>query len=320
MKDGRQLLPPMAALNSFVAAARHGSFSRAGTQVGLTQSAVSRQVALLEAWLQTPLFDRLGRRVVLNEAGRAYADQVRPALDRIRAATEQALMHGAGWELSIAVLPSFGMRWLAPRLPELTARHPELIVNFAARSLPVDLADEGFDAAIHFGTAEGAGDAPLFLFREQAVVVGAPAWLAEHRIEAPADLLGKPLLFQTSRPQAWNRWFAGCGMTGLAPLRGPTFEHFLMLAQAAAAGAGVALIPRFLIEPELAEGTLVAPFAQTLETDEAYYLVRRPGWESHRALARFSDWIAACAARQFGAVELGMPARCDHLHLKVPSR
>jgi DNA-binding transcriptional LysR family regulator len=281
----------MAALNSFVAAARHGGFSRAGEQVGLTQSAVSRQVAILEEWLQTPLFDRKGRRVTLNAAGQAYADQVRPALDRIRAATGQLLHQKGGHELTVATLPSFGMRWLAPRLPDLTARHPEMTVNFAARAFPFDLRDEGFDAAIHFGKPDWPDASHLFLFREEAVVVAAPQWLIENAIREPRDLIGKPLLFQSSRPTAWNKWFACCGITALPPMRGAMFEHFLMLAQAAAAGAGVALIPRFLIDPEIQVGALAMPFDQSLSTEDAYYLVRRQGWENHSALVQFGEWI-----------------------------
>lgn len=295
MSEDRRLLPPMAALNSFVAAARHGSFSHAAQHVGLTQSAVSRQVAILEDWLQTQLFDRSGRRVTLNAAGQAYADQVRPALDRIRAATEHALRQTSGHELTVATLPSFGMRWLAPRLPDLTARHPEMTVNFAVRSFPFDLREEGFDAAIHFGRADWPDVSHLFLFREEAVVVGAPRWFAEHGIREPRDLLHEQLLFQSSRISAWSRWFDLYDVPHGA-LTGPHFEHFLMLAHAAAAGTGAALIPRFLIQPELDAGTLIAPFAKTLAGDEAYYLVRRTGWENHSALVNFGTWLVAQAA------------------------
>ncbi len=298
MSEGRKFLPPMAALNSFVAAARHGSFSRAGEQVGLTQSAVSRQIAILEEWLQAPLFDRRGRRVELNAAGRAYLEQVRPALDRIRSATEHALRQTEGRELTIATLPSFGMRWLAPRLPALTALHPDIMVNLAVRSFSFDLRDEGFDAAVHFGKPDWPDASHLFLFREEVVVVAGPQWIADNAIREPADLIGKPLLFQTSRPAAWNKWFAGCGIADLPPIKGPMFEHFLMLAQAAAAGAGAALIPRFLIAPELQSGVLAAPFAQVMSSEDAYYLVRRQGWERHEALVQFGEWMQAQAKVQ----------------------
>ena len=292
MNNSRKLLPSMSALNCFVAAARTGSFSRAGEELGLTQSAVSRQIALLEDWLQTALFDRHGRRVSLNSDGRSYLDQVRPALDRIRSATEQAVNRTGGRELNIATLPSFGMRWLAPRLPDLTARFPDLTVNFAARSFPFDLQVESFDAAIHFGQPDWPAASHLFLFREQVVAVCSPDWLAENPLAEPQDLIDKPLLFQTSRRNAWNRWSASHGIADLPMLKGPLFEHFLMLAQAAASGAGVALIPRFLIAPELAQGSLVMPFDHVLESEDAYYLVRRADWEANAGVVRFSDWIA----------------------------
>jgi DNA-binding transcriptional LysR family regulator len=299
----RRLLPSMAALNSFAAAARLGGFSRAGDEVGLTQSAVSRQIALLEAWLQTPLFDRAGRRVTLNAEGRAYAEEITPALERIARATARLAARRSTNELSIATLPSFGMRWLAPRLPRLTARHPELVVNFAARSFPFAFADESFDAAIHFGRADWPGASHDFLFRETALPVCSPDWLATHPIATPADVLGKPLLFQSSRRDAWARWLCAAGVEAKSVPSGPVFEHFLMLAQAAAAGAGLALIPSFLIEPELAAGTLVCPAPVPLVTDEAYYLVCPEAAEGNAALTRFRAWIAEEAGAETGVEE-----------------
>jgi DNA-binding transcriptional LysR family regulator len=290
----------MGALNSFAAAARLGSFSRAGDEVGLTQSAVSRQIALLEEWLRTPLFDRAGRRVTLNAEGRVYAEEIAPALDRIARATARLAGGRSTNELSIATLPSFGMRWLAPRLPRLTARHPELVVNFAARSFAFDFADESFDAAIHFGRADWPRATHDFLFRETALPVCSPEWLAVHPITTPADVLGKPLLFQSSRRDAWTRWLRAAGVDAPASLSGPVFEHFLMLAQAAAAGVGLALIPSFLIEPELAAGTLVCPAPVPLITDEAYYLVTPEAAEGNAALARFRTWLVAEAGAEAG--------------------
>ncbi len=296
MSNERRLLPPIGALNSFAAAARHGSFSLAGEDVGLTQSAVSRQIALLEDWLQTPLFDRKGRRVTLNADGRTYADEIIPALDRIRRATGRLAGRRPDNALAVATLPSFGMRWLAPRLPGLTAEHPELVVDFAARSFPFAFADEDFDAAIHFGRPDWPGATHEYLFRETAIPVCSPAWLAEHPVASAADLLGRPLLFQSSRRTAWARWFAAAGIERAEVPAGPTFEHFLMLAQAAAAGSGVALIPSFLIGPELATGTLVRPIDLPLTTDEAYYLVYPEAIEPGAALRHFRDWILREAA------------------------
>jgi DNA-binding transcriptional LysR family regulator len=279
-------------LIAFEAAVRRGGFSRAGEEIGLTQSAVSRQIAQLEDWLQTPLFDRIGRRVRLNEAGRAYADDLLPALDSIRRATARASARPSQTALRVATLPSFGMRWLAPRLPQLTARYPDLVIDFAARSQPFDFGHEDFDAAVHFGVAADWPDVTMdFLFREEAVPVCAPGWLASHPLREPADLLHAPLLSQISRRDAWARWLTMAGVDASGLAQGPAYEHFLMLAQACAAGAGVALIPSFLIRPELEAGTLVIPFARPLSTEQAYYLVYPAGAPGAGPLAQFRDWM-----------------------------
>ena len=291
MKD-RKLLPPMGALHCFVAAARHGNFSRAGEEIGLTQSAVSRQIALLEDWLGASLFHRAGRRVRLSAAGQAYLDELAPALERIARASAAARAPAGPRELSIATLPSFGMRWLAPRLGSLSERHPGLIVNFTARAQPFDLAAERFDAAIHYGRADWPGAEHVFLFREQAIAVCAPALADRHAAADPAQLADWPLLYQALRPSAWADWLRGQGQTVRLRPGGAVFDQFLMMAQAAVAGAGIALIPRFLIEPELAAGTLVSPFAHVLETDQAYYLVHRRG-DPGPALRPFIAWLVA---------------------------
>lgn len=287
----RRLLPPIGALASFAAAARHDSFSRAGEEVGLTQSAVSRQIAVLEDWLQLTLFRRNGRRVELTAEGRAYADAIGPALDRIRAATANAIAKRPDSELSIATLPSFGMRWLAPRLPGLTARYPDIVINIAARSFPFDFAEEAFDAAIHFGLPDWPGAAHDLLFREEAIPVCSPARLAAQPIERPEDMLRWPLLVQSSRLGAWAQWFRLAGLDTVPPPPSGTFEHFLMLAQAAAAGGGIALIPRFLIQPELATGALVSPLPIPLSSEDAYYLVYPESRAAMPALRNVRDWL-----------------------------
>jgi LysR family glycine cleavage system transcriptional activator len=288
----RKLLPPMAALHSFSAAARHGSFSKAAEEVGLTQSAVSRQVAHLEEWLGLALFDRTGRRVALNVQGEAYAAAIAPALDVIRRATAKALAPSSDRTVNLATLPSFGMRWLAPRLPQLTRRHPDLLVNFAARTDEFDFALEPFDAAIHFGRPNWPGVEHDLLFRERSIPVVAPHLIEHYGLEKPADLARLPLLTQSFRQDAWARWFDLAGVSPRPQMRGgPDFAHFLMLAQAAAAGAGAALIPSFLIEPELASGALVQAFDLPMSGQEAYYLVYPPGRRDSPGFRQLRDWI-----------------------------
>lgn len=292
-EQGRKLLPPMAALNSFAAAARHGSFSRAALEIGLTQSAVSRQIAALEDWLQTSLFHRSGPRVALTDEGALYAEAVAPALRAIRQATARALARPLDTGISIATLPSFGMRWLAPRLGRLTQQLPELVVNVSARTDEFDFADEAFDAAVHFGAPTWPDVEHDRLFGERTLAVVAPALLARHPVLAPVDFLGLPLLAQTERHRGWAIWFAAAGVDLPARRPIPTFEHFLMLAQAAVAGAGAALIPSFMIEDELARGLLVAPIDFTVPTDDAYYLVYPRARLDNPHFRAFRDWMIA---------------------------
>jgi DNA-binding transcriptional LysR family regulator len=294
-EHARRLLPPMAALHSFMAAARHESFSRAAGDVGLTQSAISRQISTLEDWLQTSLFDRNGRRVRLSTEGRAYADAIGPALAAIRVATARVMAEPAEAALRIATLPTFGMRWFAPRLGRLTRDMPDLVIEFAARSHEFDFAEEDFDAAIHYGLPTWPGAEHDLLFRERAIPVMAPRLLEEHDVASPRDLLQFALLAQAERRNAWRLWFQQMAVPVDRMIKGPTFEHFLMLAQAAVAGAGIALLPSFMIEPELASGALVCPFDEAVIGEAAYYLVYPAERLNNPRFAQLREWILAAA-------------------------
>jgi len=294
MKD-RRLLPPTAMLAAFETAARLGSISRAAEALNLTQSAVSRQIAHLESWLGARLFERHGRRITLNPRGASYAADIAPALAQIRRATAPFIHPPENRVIALATLPSFGMRWLAPRLPGLTARHGDLVVNITARADIFDLATQGFDAAIHVGDQDWPGARHDWLFREQVVPVVAPA-LAQG-IHAPRDLLRLPLLVQSERADAWDRWFAHAEVAGAAPAPQASFSHFLMLAQAVVAGGGAALLPSFLIREELASGTLVTPLDLPMDETRAYYLVWPEGQDASPSFAAFRAWMLEEAAR-----------------------
>lgn len=296
-RRSRRLLPPVTALASFEAAAKYESFSKAGTDVGLTQSAISRQIRLLEDWLQLPLFRRVGRGVELTAQGSAYAEAIAPALNKIRAATAQAIDRRPDHQLNIATLPSFGMRWFMPRLTNFAARHPDIVIDVAARSYAFDFKSEQFDGAIHFGFPDWPDASHDFLFREEAVPVCSPDRLAQFPINNAADVLGWPLLSQTSRPSAWTEWFHSNGVDAEIPTPVATIEHFLMLSQAAVAGSGIALIPKFLIVPELESGVLTSPLPHSFYSEKAYYFVYPETNDIKPALAQLRDWLLLEATR-----------------------
>ncbi|WEK42006.1 MAG: LysR substrate-binding domain-containing protein [Candidatus Sphingomonas colombiensis] len=289
--DRRQTLPPMTMLHSFAAAVRYGNFTRAGAEIGLTQSAVSRQIAGLEHWLGRALFDRIGRRIRLNEAGHAYAQAILPALDMIRRATGAVLEEGSDIRvIELAALPSFATRWLAPRLALLQQAAPGVILNVTSRSDEFDFATEHFDAAIHYGLPNWPDVEHRFLFRERCVPVLAPAMLERHGVRAPADILKLPLLAHSWRSDAWSLWTKACGLPP-PPRKIPIFSNFMTLAEAVIAGAGAALIPSFMIEPEIESGRLISPFDIALEDEKAYYCVFPPDRKRNPTFARFLEWL-----------------------------
>ncbi|WP_230530000.1 LysR family transcriptional regulator [Microvirga roseola] len=290
----RGFLPNIGNLLAFEATARHGSVSRAAEELSLTQSAVSRQIQQLEDSLGVSLFSRSRQRVVLTDVGRMYAANVRTTLTELADATHQAIaLSGTSGVLNLATLPTFGTRWLIPRIPEFFAQHPDATVNFGVRLVPFDFAAEPFDAAIHFGQPHWPGAVCEWLRNEEAVPVCSPAYREREGIRSPQDLTRATLLQQSTRPTAWAQWFGGIGIEVGNALRGPRFEQFAMVAQAAMAGLGAALIPHFLIADELASGRLEILFPQSLVSGGAYYLVY-PEHKAEAPLVRsFRDWVIA---------------------------
>ncbi|KQT85625.1 LysR family transcriptional regulator [Aurantimonas sp. Leaf443] len=291
MALSRRFLPSMSLLSAFEAAARLESFTAAAGELSLTQSAVSRQIRALEEMLGAELFVRERQTVRLTLAGETYAQEVREALRRISTATLGFRANPRGGTLNLAILPTFGTRWLAPRLPQFLAAHPGITINLTTRLAPFDFGLETVDAAIHFGGPDWPGAELQLLMSETVMPACSPAFLAAHRFESPADLAAAPLLHLVSRPDAWERWFAAMGIAA-DPLQGMLFDQFATAAQAAMAGLGIALLPRFLIEAELSRGDLVAAIDGPMESAERYYLAWPLARASHPPLRAFRAWLA----------------------------
>ncbi|MGX9964126.1 LysR substrate-binding domain-containing protein [Roseomonas sp. F4] len=289
----RRHVPPVAALQAFEACARHLSVSRAAEELRLTQSAVSRQLAGLEDLLGLRLFQRVRQRLVITAAGAAYAPRVRVSLARLEGATLELLAHrGAGGTLNLAISPTFGARWLVPRLPAFRAAHPGVMLNFrnyTTRLRPLDFAAEDVDAAIMMSETPPEGVVSHRLVEDARLPVCAAALAA--RLREPADLAGHMLIQQTTQPQGWVRWLAEAGVEGIDGLRGPLFQHMAMVTEAVAAGLGVALLPRFLVEPDITAGRVATPFARALAGEAAYRFAYPEAAEEVPALRAFRDWL-----------------------------
>lgn len=291
-------LPSLAALRTFEAAGRHLSFTRAALELNITQSAVSRQIRALEDQLGRRLFERSAQRVVLTPAGQAYLAEIRTALTRVQEATLRLMADQGGGMLRIATPPAFGMRWLIPRLPRFHSANPDIIVSLVTRIGVFDLSAEGVDAAIHYGDNDWPDVTSIPLMGELAVVVAAPAYLRQLRpMRTPADVANGVLLQHMRRADAWREWGAAHGVVGPDLRAGPRFEHYYMIIQAAVAGLGLGLIPRTIVQGELAAARLVALFGDGFRCRESYCLVFPHSADDDRKLRCFRDWLMA-EARQ----------------------
>jgi LysR family glycine cleavage system transcriptional activator len=293
MKLSRRLIPDIDILQTFECAARHGSFTQAAKELSLTQSAVSRQMSELEGQIGVLLFERVRQRVVLSEAGQKFLPEVRHLLGL----TEETMLRAmaasqSASSLSIATLPTFGSRWLMPRLPDFVRRHPELALSVASRSRPFDFEEEPFDLAIHYGQPVWAHATCTYLCSELIVPVGSPELCAASPIKVPADLAESPLLHISTRPKSWASWFEAAQVGVVSPYKGHRFEHFSMVIEAALAALGFALLPRYLIEQELASRRLIVLFDQPLQTENSYYLVVPDHKKENPLMQSFVAWIA----------------------------
>lgn len=291
----RRFLPSISALLAFEAVARLGTATAAAAELSLTQSAISRQLKTLEDQIGTPLLSRTGRQLSLTPAGQEYVGQARDILQRLAAATLNARSNPGGGMLSLAILPAFGMHWLAPRLADFSRAHPEVTVHLSTRTHPFAFHTTAFDAAIHFGHENWPGVRYLPLMPETVVPVCAPDLLAAP-IVAPQEMLSHPLLHLDSRPRAWERWLAALGVD-TAPPQGMMFDQFSTMAQAAIHGLGVALLPTFFAEPYLESGQLMLAAPQTTQSIGSYYLVWPDDRPEPAALVKFRHWLTEQAPR-----------------------
>ncbi len=292
----RRFLPSISLLCSFEAAARHQNFTTAATELHLTQSAISRHIRALEVQLGADLFTRERQTVRLTMAGETYAREIREALKHISTATLGFRASPSGGTFNLAVLPTFGARWMAPRVPAFGLLHPDITINLFTRPAPFEFAAEALDAAIHYGLPDWPGAEMEFLMHEQVVPVCSPDMAARSSFRTPSDLLCAPLLHLVSWPDAWERWFHAHDVDA-CQIHGMLCDQFATITQAARAGAGLALLPRFLIAEELARGELheIAPPAPQM-AEEAYYLVWPVNRTRYAPLVAFRQWILTAVA------------------------
>ncbi|MCI0429175.1 MAG: transcriptional regulator GcvA [Rhodospirillales bacterium] len=278
MKPLRRL-PPLNALRSYEAAARHLSFTKAAGELGVTPAAVSHQVKMLEDHIGIALFQRVNRQLVLTEAGGACVPGIRMAFEGLAGAIDCISVAGRSGVLTVSVPPSLAGKWLLPRLDRFKSVHPDIDVRVSASVQLVDFASGKIDVAIRYGTGRYPGLKSERLIDEAVIPVCSPRLLeGPHPLRSPADVGFHTLLHDDSPDEdtscpTWDMWLKAAGVEGVDATRGPRFNQPSLVLEAAILGQGIALAKSTIAAADLAEGRVVKPFELTLPLAFGYYIV-----------------------------------------------
>ena len=301
----RNALPALDLLVGFEAAARHLSFTKAGEELFLTQSAVSRQIKELEEQLGVELFQRRHRALALTDAGKLFYASAAQVLTTMRAATDRLRAQAGKKGLSVTTTHSFAALWLIPRLAGFTRSHPGIDVRIMADTRVQDLDRDGLDLAVRHGPASLAGSNAVRLMGERVFPVCSPKLLKDKSkpLREPQDLRYHCLL-QYDDPEGrhpwlhWKTWLEVERIADLRPAGTLSFSGYEQIIPAAVAGHGVGLGRTPLVKDLLASGELVAPFKSSADPARAYYAVVSKSAEGRPEVAEFVAWLKQEAGKR----------------------
>lgn len=294
-------LPNLGAMRTFEAAARHGSFTRAAHELGVTPAAVSYVVRELEDQIGSPLFLRSGRAVTLSDAGIKLNVAVAGALQSVGAAVRDIREAEQAARVNVTTTPSLAIKWLVPRLNRFLAIHPDIDVRVDMSHRAADLQRDNFDIAIRFGNGDYRDATVVYLLGDSLAPVCSPELARKAgALRNPADLRGHTLIHVDWQGHGvtwptWEAWLEAAKVTGIDHRKGLRFDQSVLALQAAIDGLGVALGDSSLTESDLEAGRLVKPFALGLKAPAniGYWLLSRPGAALSKPVAAFRDWLLA---------------------------
>jgi DNA-binding transcriptional LysR family regulator len=279
-------LPPLSALRIFEAAGRHGGFSAAAAELGVTPSAVSHGVRTLEDALGLPLFHRDPRGLRLTPAGETLLPEASRAFEALSRCVEGLARQRARSGLAGSVAPTFATRWLLPRLPALRRRHPTLDLAISTEREHVELGDGRFDFAIRMAAAP-TGPAEWHRLAPVGLV---PVVTADCQLSLQEALTRLPAIHVTASGEDWAAWAALRGLNPPDPARGLRFDTIQMALDAAAQGLGLALARLPVCADDIAAGRVRALDAP-VKGGTAYWLVTRPGLLRQREGRLLAAWL-----------------------------
>jgi len=285
-------LPPLNALRAFEVAARSGNFTQAAKRLNVSQGAVSRHIAQLEAFLGLRLFVRGQRDVRLTAQGEEYAQSIAEAFDRIELATQVSRRDRQSGLVRIRLFPTVAMRWLVKRLAHFHALHPSIKVQVTIANDLVDLGAEEVDFTIQIPAIAKPGVRYDTLFPIELLPVCSPAELDKHpAVQDPRQLLNHTLLHSMKRPHDWRIWFDAANVTPESFREELSFGNSSLAYQAAIDGLGVAIAQLELIQDDLDAGRLLELYPLVVRTADSYHLVGRDAEIGRPEIATFRNWL-----------------------------
>jgi LysR family transcriptional regulator, glycine cleavage system transcriptional activator len=284
----RRKLPSLMAVRAFEAAARLGSFTAAARELLLTQSAISRHVRNLETTVGVKLFQRHGPHISVTAEGRSYMAIAGDAFDQISAATAALRRPRDHPVFTVSMPPSLAIKWFTPRFSDFLRTCPKVELQVRTSCRIVDLESEGVDAAIRYGRGDWPDVEAEELAREQVFPVCSPGYLKS--CGSPVDLR-KVTFLHGDLQEDWRMWLRAAEQPQINSSRGPRFDDATSLLQVAISGLGLALGSTLIVEKDLKEGSLVAPFTTALNAEFGYWLVVAKGQSTHPIYGDFRRWL-----------------------------
>ncbi|MEO6607094.1 MAG: LysR substrate-binding domain-containing protein [Aestuariivirga sp.] len=284
----RRDLPPLRALTAFEAAARLGSFRMAAGELGITRSAVSHQVKLLEDRLGVQLFSRDARRAELTQAGQIYYPPVRDAFDQIEAQTRSLRPSNTDHELTIQVYVTVALKWLIPRLHDFERKYPDMKIRLSTSYFDWDFDERNVDVGLILARNKLPGHYYRPLFKSYLVPVCSP----ELKIKTFDDLKKHKLIDVYTAEEDWQIWLEGASVKGVKPANRLTVDSYILAQEAAIEGRGLAMTIGPFAAEEIKMGRLCQPFTLRVPHKHNWYFACQSSHRTKSKVRRFEEWLA----------------------------
>jgi len=290
-------LPPLKPLKCFVVCAKSRNFTKAATQLNLTQGAISKQIALLEDYLGLKLFERSNRDLKITDKAIIYLKKIEDALTKIEQASQEIISSKTAKKqkeiLRINILPSISSAWLVPMLHDFERKFPYYDVVVKTGDGDIDFDKANCDLAIRVSKQKTKASwkkyEALKIMGEKLLCVCAPKF--KNKIKNPSDLLQHNLLGHTYRPQMWKEYLTVLGIKKIRVNHSNSFEHFFMLIEAVKNGMGIGLVPEFLIKKDLKNKELVVAITDNFKSNYGYFLLYKKQKNTPQKIIDFAGWI-----------------------------